>query len=240
MPIKKRHLEDCIVDHEKYQLAKNRNSKKYLTDIQLKSFLEQLEKNCETNEGSVYSILGYFLAFTGCRVAEACALTWQDINLISKGASISRSVMWPRRKGTELCISNLTKSGENRIVPLMDVIIEKLNLLKQESKREMGLVFSLDGFTPLGYRSIQYQFNKALKGAGIDWRSCHIFRHTFATMFMTLTGREKSLQGILGHKTSKMTDHYAKLTDQLREQGMVEFEGAISSGKVLYFKRPAG
>jgi len=238
-PMKKRHYDDCIVNKEKYHIAKNKNSQKYLSESQLSSFLNELENQSSDSSDFVYTVLGYFLSFTGCRVGEACALSWSDINFETKSAKISKSVMWPRKKGTELKISNLTKNGEERVIPLMDLLIEKLNMLKGSNSRPFGLIFSFNGIEPLKYRAIQVRFNRAFKEVGIEWRSCHILRHTFATMFMNLTGMEKSLQGILGHKTPKMTNHYAKLTDHIREQGMNEFQEAISSNKILKFSRPA-
>ena len=84
--------------------------------------------------------------------------------------------------------------------------------------RSKGLVFSEDGLNPAPYRVIQHYYDKAFLSAGLKWRSTHILRHTFATDFLEKTGNKLALQGLLGHSSSRQTDHYAKITDSVIKQ----------------------
>lgn len=67
----------------------------------------------------------------------------------------------------------------------------------------------------------------SLVHAGVNHKSTHIMRHSFATHFMETTKDPIALKGILGHSTMKMTDKYAKVTDRTVFDGMTKFKNAI-------------
>jgi len=67
---------------------------------------------------------------------------------------------------------------------------------------------------------------------GSEWRGTHLIRHTFATDFLEKTGNQRALQGMLGHQTSRQTDHYAKMTGATLDKGMEQYEQATTALKL--------
>ena len=125
-------------------------------------------------------------------------------------------------------ISDATKTYTSRIIPLHKDLVTILKKWQLKTGRSSGLVFSVDerGEYPLEYRCIVYRYDKVLKEIGSEWRGTHLGRHSFATDFMEKTGDHRALQGMLGHQTSRQTDHYAKMTAKSIERGMRAYESA--------------
>ena len=61
---------------------------------------------------------------------------------------------------------------------------------------------------------IQYQYNNALKRAGLfpKFSSTHIMRHSMGTITRMVTGSMDSAQAVTGHKDIKMAQHYSSMT----------------------------
>jgi integrase len=53
-------------------------------------------------------------------------------------------------------------------------------------------------------------------------------RHSFSTDYLEKTKNPKALQGQLGHRTAEQTNHYAKITDAMKQQGMAEYDRSFS------------
>jgi integrase len=174
VPLKKRHREDSIVDHEKYNLAKRNNQNKYiLREIALK-FLDQMkiyqdERGRSRPDWIFYDTVAEFQFGSGTRIGEACAIRFEDVLDWNAGAVlISRSVQWSRKKGRATRISPLTKNGEQRMIYLSERALQSLKRWKLQSGRSTGLVFSFDGINPVGYTSIQKRYDTAFKKLGVS------------------------------------------------------------------------
>jgi len=97
-------------------------------------------------------------------------------------------------------------------------LLGKLRDWRLKSGRSQGLIFSINGEEPLGYRSIQQKFDRTFKRLHLPHRSTHILRHSFATDFLEVTGDQNALKEILGHRDLRQTEHYAKITSTLKKR----------------------
>jgi len=224
LPIKKRHRADCIVDRVKYEVAQAKNKRKFLPRSVVIQFLNALKGSADP----LYYEVALFQLGTGTRIGEACAMDWSDVNFESGTAYIHSNVCWSRLKGRPTFISPLTKTSEARLVSIPQAVLHQLKQLSLRSGRAKGLVFSHDGFKPLEYRSIQYHYDRILKGIGSEWRGTHIMRHSFSTDYLEKTKNPKALQGQLGHRTAEQTSHYAKITDMMKQDGMADYDKSFS------------
>jgi integrase len=95
-PIKKRHYQDAIIDHVRYQQAKNKAKKKYMTGAQIEIFLGAIKLLCPSTVMRlfVYQLLAFILVRCGPRVGEACALNLSDVDSLTGETRIEKSVMW--------------------------------------------------------------------------------------------------------------------------------------------------
>lgn len=234
IPIKKRHYADSVINEQRYQRAKAENRFKYIPKGECDQFLGELFKQSEKNaKTAALYMLALFQMNTGCRVGEVAALRIEDFNFDRQEAAVFQTVQWARAKGRETQISDLTKTGDLRVVPLTKSLCDALQRFIQLTGRTRGLVFSTNGLQPIGYRTIQYHYNSAFKRLGMKWTSTHILRHSFATDFLEKTGDRSALQGILGHKHQRQTDHYAKITDIAKARGMKQYEEASNAPRLL-------
>jgi integrase len=232
-PVKKRHRKDCIINKEKHDEFKSKSKRKFLSDRDIRAFLnafdERLLKRPVKEEP--FKLLAHFQFFTGTRIGEAAAIHWEDICFDTKTILIHKSVTWKRSKNRKTFIANNTKTGVSRMVPLHNDLINPLKAWCLKSGRAKGLVFSYDGKTAFEYRPIVYRYDAVLKSIGSEWSGTHLFRHSFATDFLEKTGNHRALQGMLGHQSSRQTDHYAKMTGTTMEVGMKQYEEATAKAK---------
>lgn len=150
--------------------------------------------------------------YTGMRVGEICALTWEDVDLENGVLHVSGTIRRiqchdpeaPSR--TKVVIGSTKSDRSKRIIPLPDVIIEGFKKHQETSTSEY--VFSYRGH-PLEPRTLQYRFKTLLGKAGLADINFHALRHTFATRCLELGFDIKTLSEILGHASAKMTlDRY--------------------------------
>lgn len=229
-PILKRHLRDAVISATRIAERRSVARRRFLTESQRRDFLTAMRAN---STGSSLDLQIYVLSvlqiLTGLRIGEACALRWNDIDFARNTLVVSRTVIWSRKAGVQTEISDVTKTGEVRDIPLLSEVRAVLLDLREQSGRQLGLVFSKNGTEPLSYRAVQYRYNRAFAKAGIGFSSTHILRHSFATDFLTKTSDPSALQGILGHTTSKQTSHYAKITSDLKQRAMNAYSQRLSS-----------
>lgn len=170
---------------------------------------KQLEKAAEEDKNGFAILLA---VYTGMRVGELCALTWEDVDLNNGIIHIYRTV---RRiqcfasdsKTKTMLVTGSAKSSKSiRDIPLPTCILE---LFKEHQKKATGkYVFDYHGH-PLEPRTLQYRFKALLKKAGLLDINFHALRHMFATRCMELCFDVKTLSEILGHTSAKMTlDRY--------------------------------
>lgn len=187
--------------------------------------LAGLEKYLLENKGED-TCLGIAIAlYTGIRIGELCALTWEDIDLEEGVIHIRRNIQRVKaadgRKKTEVVILTPKTSDSVREIPIPPV----LSLWLQESGRtKSGYVISgvKNGWTDP--RTLQYRFRRILEKCGIEYFNFHMLRHAFATRCVSMGFDVKSLSEILGHSNVKITmSLYVHPTIQQKKQLMDKF-----------------
>ena len=157
---------------------------------------------------------GILLAlYTGIRIGELCALTYDDLDLVNGFVRIVRTVQRTtvtakgKKKKTELVISTPKSKSAYRMIPLPDFLIEYLdqNLIFYHSRQ---YIFSRSEKNPVDPRTIQYFYKQILEELQIPYLNFHCLRHTFATRCITLGWDVRTLSEILGHSDIKITMEY--------------------------------
>lgn len=142
-----------------------------------------------------------FLRFTGCRPGELCRLEWSDIDL-------DNQVIVLRRHKTS------KKTKKPRIIPLHPVVLKLLIHLRrrQESDR---LVFLTHRRTPWNRSNLSLRVRRAREAAGIPSDAkLYGLRHAFGTRSIVNGVDIKTLAELMGHTTTRMTEHYLHLAGQ--------------------------
>lgn len=146
-----------------------------------------------------------FLANTGCRVGEVCALRWQDIDLVAGTASIHGNVIRGKGIGVVLQDHPKTAAGVRTIAlsaPILGLLGDRRIRLGSNPK---NLVFP----TVLGHvrdpRNTSRDWRLARERLGYPNVTTHSFRKTIATALdqAGLTARE--IAEYLGHENPSLT-----------------------------------
>lgn len=143
-----------------------------------------------------------FLAGTGCRVGEACALAWADVDLEAGTATISANVVRARGQGIIRQDHPKTKAGVRTISlpkPLIDLLVER----RVASSTE--LVFP----TVLGNlrdpRNTSRDWALARGRLGFPDVTTHSFRKTVATALDKAGLSARDIAEYLGHENPSIT-----------------------------------
>ena len=206
---------------------------KSLNKLQQERFFEHLKSNLRWVD--CYLELLLFLAYTGCRIGEASAITWHDINFQSKEIIIRRTLSTIKNRTTGKSETHLTSPKSAcgiRIIPMNDILyqcLKNLHEVQQSQKNNQICVDGVSGFVFLGPRggllvrstvdraiiSIAESYNKqeVIEAAEekrepvlIPHITAHSFRHTFCSLFLQANpSMIKELQELAGHCSAGFT-----------------------------------
>lgn len=205
---------------------------KFFSNQELKQFLDYLEDLDQSSYENFFDYVLYkTLLATGCRIGEALALEWSDIDLKKGIISISKTLNRYQETNTPK-----SKAGLRKI----DIDKATVSLLKQYKKRQQVQSWQLgrsEGivFTPFTTKYayaclLRKRLQSHFKAAGVPDISFHGFRHTHATIMLYAGIEAKDLQYRLGHSNISMTlNTYVHATKEGAKKAVSIFEAAISN-----------
>lgn len=204
---------------------------KYVTLNDLNRIIEDVH----TNEPISNYIIILFLSFTGCRVGELLALTWNDIDFENRMITIKAS-----RKHSKI---SSTKNKKMRRIPISEQVISDLKKYRSwciqrlfnngKALNNNDYVFISDQKgTRIGHTTITYLLKRVKKRTGISITP-HGFRHTHATI---LAGENMSFMTIakrLGNTPEVVISNYAHVTEEMETQLVEVFDEKLKVVELL-------
>lgn len=167
-------------------------------------------------------------SYTGLRIGEICALTWEDVDLENGIIHVTRTTQRIQCKApdaqakTELITGSAKSDCSARTIPLPAGLLQLFQKYRESAYD--GFVFGHRG-NPLEPRVLQYRFKALLKKAGLEDINFHALRHTFATRCMELSIDVKTLSELLGHASAKMTlDRYGHSQVEQKKMAMLALD----------------
>ena len=189
---------------------------RFLQDHELAPLRDALEVS--ENPMLKYIVLG--LIVTGARKREILDAKWEDLNFTSGKWKIPN-----------------TKNGEPRELPINEgfrIVLAKLKY-EQPGLTENPYVFP-NPKTGMPFISIYYSWDTARRQAGLHDLRMHDLRHSFASFLINGGRTLYEVQHLLGHKSSRMTQRYAHLTDKTLREASNSIIGSISG--LMTFEPP--
>jgi len=168
---------------------------KYLTIAEIKK-VRATVKNTEWQ-----NIVDFYL-WTGVRLQEALSLTWNEINF---------------ENGIITIKSTNSKSKRNRFTgftPDGELGKMLLSLKKRKDNKVFGPP-NINGKERPQWKvdTVCRNISKVCSQIGLEWATCHTFRHTFASHLIMQGVPLYTVKELLGHSTIKTTEIYAHLAD---------------------------
>lgn len=209
-----------------------RKKVKHFENQDLKKFLGYLEGLDQAKYRNLYEATLYkFLLATGCRINEALALSWSDIDLENATISITKTL-------NHLGQINSPKSKAS----YRDIDIDQgtIIMLKAYQLRQIQEAWKLERTETVVFSDFihDYPSNKTLgnrlktrfKHAGVPNIGFHGFRHTHASLLLNSGIPYKELQYRLGHSTLSMTmDIYSHLSKENAKKAVSFYETALKA-----------
>jgi integrase len=162
-----------------------------------------------------------FLRYTGCRPAEARNLEWTDIDLEA------RELILRRHKTSK-------KTKKPRRIPLHPVVLKLLIFLKRLSQPGTH-VFLTHRKTPWQRVSLGQRLKRSRRAAGVaEDAKLYGLRHRFATTALLNGVDIKTLAELLGHTSTRTSEHYLHLVGQRAHlaEAMLRANGSRPSSTV--------
>ena len=162
-----------------------------------------VKKRKHPSVGARFRQLLIFLRFTGARPGEACRLKWVDIDL-------DKAVIVLHQHKT----SRTQRVKKPRVIPLTPVVLKLLIHIRR--RQDPGdRVFLTHRKTPWNRSNLSLRIRRAREVAGIpEDAKLYGLRHGFGTRAVVNGVDLKTLAELMGHTTTRMTEHYVHLAGQ--------------------------
>lgn len=162
--------------------------------------------------------------YLGIRRGEFLGLRWEDVNFDEHSIRIERAIKFTGETGNQPVIGN-TKNGDPRNMP----IVPELETLMKPFAKKTGFIFEGkdsrptyaddyegtrfdDSSKPKTERMYRNDMTRIEKQINLHGAKAHVLRHTFCTTALETGLDIKTVQGLMGHRTSSMTtDTYAEI-----------------------------
>ena len=179
------------------------------------------------------SEVGIMLAlFTGIRIGELCALTWDNIHLNERYLEIKYTMQRIQNKTkkdgtkTKVVITKPKSNSSYRCIPLPEFLAFYLKSY-QKSGNEFLLTGKINKY--IEPRTLENHFKLTFKKLNIRDVNFHTLRHTFATCCVESGFDIKSLSEILGHFSVNITlNRYVHPSSELKKNQMEKLEPLFS------------
>lgn len=221
-----------IIDKNPCELVimpkRNSEYQKDTVKIYTKEQLEKLFKYLESKPTSYRSdydkTLLRFLFFSGCRISEALALNWTDIDFENQTVSISKTLS-QTKYGYK--VSTPKTSNSYGVLTMDDKTMKWLKKWQINQKKFMlhlgitdpEMIFCGVYKQTVTKHAIYSRMINICKKAGIPFLGNHVTRHTHASMLLESGVPMKEVQERLRHSSIKLTmDTYAHLTKETKEK----------------------
>ena len=201
----------------KPKTKRKRSNRNYLDPSELKEFLEISKKSLE--QYTAFRLLAY----SGMRIGEMLALTWDDINFTDNTINIYKTVS---RDKNGLSIQTPKTESSKR---LLNMDIETMRVLHRwkvsqasyllkcgiNANQAGQLVFSNRDNSIMETSNVRNWCDRIVKAGNLPRITLHGFRHTHATLLLSAGASIKEVQTRLGHSKVQTTlDIYTHLTKQ--------------------------
>lgn len=155
-----------------------------------------------TNVKERYRMMIAISYYTGCRLGEVLALTWQDIDVGKRTLIVNKQL---NKTGVKKCGVKPPKSTNGyRTIPIPPVLCNMLAEYKSRSQ------------TPTLFPQRYSAYPSEVIGKHVPGKTFHDLRHTYATKLLANGVDIKTVASLLGDEVSTVIKVYIHYSDDMR------------------------
>src|SRR5262249_40932432 len=180
------------------------------------------------------------LSHTGLRIAELASLRWSDVDLRSKTIRLTDERASRRRK--RWGAARRTKGRRDRTLPIHPELYHVLIALERNPDGRLfhgrrGGLLKPDTVRVIFLREVidplKQQFPTPPGEVGFEHGRLHSFRHFFCSQAFRDRASYAEIRDWLGHRDSKMVDHYRHLGDEDSQRKMEQIDFLGPDGRAV-------
>lgn len=180
----------------------------------------------KTEEFDVYNAIIQYQIYTGMRIGETLALTWDNFNFNKRTITINKTVNFPR--GSAIVGPSKTENSY-RTLGMSDSIYNLLKMVKEEQNerkiylknvyQDKNLVFTHPFGDFIHRNSVGTHLNKIKKGTDYEYITVHFLRHVNVTLLLMNNVDIKVVSAHLGHNgLSTTADIYVDALNSMNQK----------------------
>lgn len=196
----------------------NKKDKELYTEEEFKVFISNASNELE-------SIIFYTLFYTGLRLGELRALTWNDINLNNNSIRVNKQVTNKiPGKGPTLITTKSESSNRNKKIP--NVLVSRLKSWYNNRStiidfKENWIVFGDDQY--LNENKIRRMSKRISNLANLPYLNPHSFRHSYITILFNKGMNPKIIQSQVGHSSITIKlDVYTHIEEEEMKKNVID------------------
>lgn len=163
---------------------------------------EEFQKFISVENDIIYKVAFEILYYCGTRIGELLALTWKHIDFERKELKINSNIVKDYFGDKHYLITTPKTRSSIRTIPLSELLINDLKLLKERQKSVYGFQeswFILGSFEPISRDKIRIRKNRNCELAEVKQIRIHDFRHSCASLLISKGANITLVAKYLGH-----------------------------------------
>ena len=182
--------------------------KETYTNEELKKLLANPTKNDSFITWRTWAIINFIIG-TGCRIGTVAEIKMEDLDFNRKSIKLTH-----------------TKNKKQQIIPMSDnlaSVLKKYIRCWRYAAEDADFLFCNDEGGAVTTNSLKLATAKYNHHRGVAKTSNHLFRHTFAKLWILNGGDAFRLQKMLGHSTMEMTKRYVQMFSEDLQRDFSKF-----------------
>lgn len=163
---------------------------------------DEFQKFISVENDITFKVAFEILYYCGTRMGELLALTWKHIDFDRKELKINSNVVKDYLGDKKYVVTTPKTRSSVRTLPLSEILIKDLKLLKEQQKSIYGFKeswFILGSFEPISRDKIRIRKNKNCELAKVKQIRIHDFRHSCASLLISKGANITLVAKYLGH-----------------------------------------